>query len=65
MCKIFIGSNLYGEYFFVYIDRDIIISDTYAYDTDIEAEYDLKTGGQTLKKKIFNKINITKDFKVD
>ena len=32
---------------------------------DIEAEYDLKTGGQTLKKKIFNKINITKDFKVD
>lgn len=65
MCKIFIGSNLYGEYFFVYIDRDIIISDTYAYDTDIEAEYDLKTVGQTLKKKIFNKINITKDFKVD
>ena len=58
MCKIFIGSNLY-------IDRDIIISDIYAYDTAIEAEYDLKTGRQTLKKKIFNKINITKDFKVD
>lgn len=51
--------------FFVYIDRDIIISDIYAYDTAIETEYDLKTGGQTLKKKIFNKINITKDFKVD
>ena len=40
-------------------------SDTHAYDTAIEAEYDLKTGGQTLKKKIFNKINITKDFKAD
>ena len=51
--------------FFVYIDRDSIISDTYAYDTAIEAEYDLKTGGPTLKKKIFNKINITKDFKVN
>jgi hypothetical protein len=49
----------------VYIDRDIIISDTCAYDTDIEAEYDLKTGGPTLKKKIFNKINITKDLKVN
>ena len=49
----------------VYIDRGIISSDTYAYDTSIEAEYDLKTVGQTLKKKIFNKINITKDFKVD
>ena len=51
--------------FFVYIDRGIISSDTYAYDTAIEAEYDLKTVGQTLKKKIFNKINIIKDFKVD
>lgn len=51
--------------FFVYIDRDSIISDTYAYDTAIEAECDLKTGGQTLKKKIFNKIDITKDFKAD
>ena len=51
--------------FFVYIDRDIIISDTCAYDTAIEAEYDLKTVGQTLKKKIFNKINITKDLKVN
>lgn len=37
--------------FFVYIDRDSIISDTYAYDTAIEAEYDLKTVGQTLKKR--------------
>ena len=51
--------------FFVYIDRGIISSDTYAYDTAIEAEYDLKTVGQTLKKKIFNKIDITKDFKAD
>ena len=65
MCKTFIGSNLYGEYFFVYIDRDIIISDTCAYDTAIKSEYDLKTVGQTLKKKIFNKINITKDLKVN
>lgn len=54
-----------GFFASVYIDRGIISSDTYAYDTAIEAEYDLKTGGQTLKKKIFNKINITKDFKVD
>lgn len=65
MCKIFVGSNLYGEYFFVYIDRDIIISDVYVHDSAIEAEYDLKTVRQTLKKKIFNKIDITKDFKAD
>ena len=51
--------------FFVYIDGGIIISDTCAYDTAIKAEYDLKTVGQTLKKKIFNKIDITKDFKAD